>query len=40
MLGLCCCIDFSLVMTREEYSLVVVCKLLTAVTSLIVEHGL
>ena len=40
VLGLCCYADFSLVAASGGYSLGVVCGLLTAVTSLVVEHGL
>ena len=39
VLGLDCCTDFSLVALSRGYSLVVVCRLLVAVTSL-VEQGL
>ena len=38
-LGLCCCMGFSLVWANRAYS-VVVCGILTAVTSFVVEHGL
>ena len=39
VLGLCCCVGFSLVVASWCYSLVVVCRLLIAVASLAVEHG-
>ena len=38
MLGLCCCVDFSLVAASGGYSLVAVCGFLIAVVSL-AEHG-
>ena len=38
MLGLCCCIGFSLVSVIRGYSLTVVRGLLTEVASLVVEH--
>ena len=40
VLGLLCCVDFSLVVTSRGYSLAVVCGLLTAVASLVAEHRL
>ena len=40
MLGLHCFAGFSLVATSGGYPLVVVCGLLIAVASLVVEHGL
>ena len=40
MLGLRCCMGFSLVMTSGGYSQVAVHRLLIAVASFIVEHGL
>ena len=40
MLGLLCCMDFSLVVASEECSLVVVHRLLIAVASLVAEHKL
>ena len=40
MLGLCCCIGFSLIAASGGYSLVAVCGLLTVVASLVAEHGL
>ena len=40
ILGLCCYIGFSLVAASGSYSLGVVCRLLVAVVSLVVEHGL
>ena len=39
VLGLCCCVGFSLVAV-SSFSLVLVCGLLTAVLSLAIEHGL
>ena len=39
VLGLCCCVGFSLVSENKVWSLVVVCGLLTAGVSL-VDHGL
>ena len=39
MLGFCCCADFSLVADSEDYSVVAVCGLLMAMTSLVSEHG-
>ena len=39
VLGLCCSVAFSLVVGSRAYSLVVVCRLLIAVASL-VEYGL
>ena len=39
MLGLHCCIDFSLVAEIRGYSLVAVHEVLTAVASLAVEQG-
>ena len=38
VLGLHCCVGLSLVVAGDGYSLVVVCRLLTVVASLIVEH--
>ena len=40
VLGLCCSVGFSLDAADEDYSLVVVCKLLTAVASPVAEHRL
>ena len=40
VLGLRCCSGFSPVVESGSYSLVVVCGLLTAVASLVMEHGL
>ena len=40
VLGLCCCVGFSLVVASEGYSLVVVCGLLIVLASLAVENGL
>ena len=41
MLGLHCCEGFSLVVASEGYSfLVVMCRLVIAVASLVVEQGL
>ena len=40
MLGLHCYMSFSLVAASRGYSLAVVCRLLTAVASLVAEHGL
>ena len=37
-LGLCCCTGFSLVVESGGLSLVVVCRLLVSVASLVVEH--
>ena len=37
--GLCCCDGFSLVVTSRDYSLFVVCGLLTEMASLVAEHG-
>ena len=39
-LGLFCCAGFSLDAPSVHYPLVVVCKLLIAVASLVTEHGL
>ena len=39
MLGLCCCMGFSLVVTSRHYSLAVVCGLLIMVVSLVAEHN-
>ena len=39
-LGLCCCTGFSPLAASRGYSLAVVRRLLTAVVSLVVEHGL
>ena len=38
VLGLHCCTGFSLVAGSRSYSLVVVCRFLIAVASLVVEH--
>ena len=38
MLGLHCCVSFSLVAVNSGYSLVAVLRLLIAVASLVVEH--
>ena len=40
VLGLHCCIGFSLVAASRGYSLTVLHRLLTAVTSRVAEHGL
>ena len=40
VLGLHCCAGFSLVEANGGYSLVVMGRLLIAVASLVVEHGL
>ena len=40
VLGLYCCMGFSLVVVGEDYSLAEVCGLLIAVASLFVEHRL
>ena len=40
VLGLCCCESFFLGGASRGYSLAVVHKLLTAVASLVAEHGL
>ena len=40
VLGLCCCAGFSLVMASGGCSLGAVCRLLIAVASLVMEHGL
>ena len=40
MLGLRCCVGFSLVVESEGYSLVAVGRLLFTVTSLVAEHRL
>ena len=40
VLGLCCCMGFSLIATDRVYSLVAVSGLLTAVASLVAEHRL
>ena len=40
VLGLHCCAGFSLVVVSWAYCLVVGCRLLTAVASLVVEHWL
>ena len=40
VLGLPCCMGFSLVVASRGSSLVAACRRLTAVASLIVEHGL
>jgi len=38
VLGLCCFMGFSLVAASRAYSVVVVCRLLIAVASLVAEH--
>ena len=38
MLGLCCCVGFSLVMVGRGYSLVAVRRFLITMTSLVAEH--
>ena len=40
VLGLCCCVDFSLVAASEGYSLVAVRRLLIEAASPVAEHGL
>ena len=40
VLGLCCCLGFSLVVSSEGYALVVLLRLLITVASLVTEHGL
>ena len=40
LLGLRCCVTFSLVVAKEDYCLVVVLGLLVAVASLVAEHRL
>ena len=40
VLGLCCCVGFSLVAANGGYSLVMVCGLLIVVTSLVAEYRL
>ena len=40
VLGLCCCMGFSLVTVYRDYSLVAGCGLLIAVASLVAELGL
>ena len=40
VLGLQCCAGFLLAVARGSYSLGAVCGLLTAVDSLVAEHGL
>ena len=40
VLGLFCCVGFSLVAASGGYSLVAVLRLLIAVASLVAEHGL
>ena len=40
MLGLCCCVGFSLVAVSKGYSLVEVGGFLTVVASLVAKHGL
>ena len=40
VLGLHCCVGFSLAVESEGYSLVAVCRLLVAVTSLVAERRL
>ena len=39
ILGLHCCLGFSLVAASRGYSLVALCSLLTAMASLVGEHG-
>ena len=39
-IGLCCCVDFSVVAESRGCSLVVIPRLLIVVTSLFAEHGL
>ena len=38
--GVCCCAVFALVVASGGYSFVAVCRLLIALASLVVEHGL
>ena len=40
VLGLCCCLGFSLVVESRDYSVVAVPKLLIAVASLVAEYKL
>ena len=40
MLGLCCCMGFSLVVASGGYSLIALHRLLIVVASLFSEHGL
>ena len=40
VLGLCCCVSFSLDAESRGYSLAAVCRLLTVAASLVEEHGL
>ena len=40
VLGLCCCVGFSLVVAIRVYSLVAMHGFLIAVASLVAEHGL
>ena len=40
LLGLHCCVSFSLVVVSRGYSLVVVCGLLITMASLVAEYGL
>ena len=40
VLGLCCCMGFSLVVARGDYFLAVLCRLLIGVASLVAERGL
>ena len=40
LLGLHCCVGFSLVVGSRDSSLVAVCRLLIVVASLVVEHRL
>ena len=40
VLGLCCCLGFSLVVVSGGYALVLVCGFLIAVASLVAELGL
>ena len=40
VLGLCCCLGFSPVMASGVHCLVVVCKLVIVVASVVVEHRL
>ena len=40
MLGLHCCVDFSVVLANGDYSLAVVHEFLLTEASLVAEHGL
>ena len=40
VLGLCCCVSFSLVAVNKSYSLVGLGGFLTVVASLVAKHGL